>query len=234
MGWSSFRDKITRPARDVADVISFGHGEELEKYTTGEAQKDIIDKVSGTVSDIKSDITGETAADAAKQAATTAAQAQMEELEYYKEINKLPQQYKEEALTELRNLAFEPGAQENMIEKIKQTPMYQQVMGSRKAGEEAVMRAASTTGGLRSGNVQEALYDYNVNLENQALQQGYGQQMAGLQQLAGIPTNTAQIGQTIGDIGQTIAQGQLGAAQSRQQGTQNIANVALGIGGLLI
>lgn len=180
------------------------------------------------------DITGKTGADAAKQAARTQAGAMTQQLDYLKEINKLPQQYKEEALTELRNIAFEPGAQEDMIEKIRQSPMYQQIMGGKAAGEEAVMRASSVTGGLRSGNVKEALYDYNVGLEREALSEGYGQQMAGFQRLAGLPTNEQQIGQVYSDIGATRAAGITGAAQARQQGTANLMNLGLGIGGLIL
>jgi hypothetical protein len=107
-------------------------------------------------------------------------------------------------------------------------------MGARGAGEEAIMRGAGATGGLRSGNVQEALYDYNVGLQNTALTQAYSQQQAEedrslreLRGLAGLETGTGQIAQTIGDIGRTEAMGITGAAQARQQGMQNLMNLGM-------
>ena len=105
-----------------------------------------------------------------------------------------------------------------------------------EALEEAIMRHASATGGLRSGNVQEAMYDYNTQLQNQALLQSYNQQLQGLQGLAGLPSYAPQIasgmagvGQTLGQgvsgAGQTIAQGQVAAGQAQQQGLQGISSI---------
>jgi len=235
MGWGSFRDKyITGPAEKVADVATFGHGEELGDYLTLDLQKETVDKIGSSLTDIGHDLSGKTGAEAAEEAARLEAEGQMDELAYLKEINRLPQQYKEEALTELRNIAFDPEAQGSFIERAKASPLYQQIMGGKAAGEEAVMRHSSMTGGLRSGNVQEGLYDYNVGLEREALTSVYDQQMGGLQQLAGIPTNEQQIGQTYSNIASTQAAGKLGAAQARQAGTANLFNLGLGVGGLAL
>lgn len=210
MGWGSFRDKITKPFRKA-----------------GESVQGVLD-----------DITGKTGQEAAEKAASTQAEAMTQQLNYLKEINRLPQQYKEQALTKLNEIygggegAME--AQQGMIDQAKASPYYQAMMGGRAAGEEGVMRHAAQTGGLRSGNVQEALYDYNTQLQNQALSGSYGQLMGGLQGLAGLGTNEQQIGQVYGDIGAARAAGITGAAQARQQGTQNLINLGLGIGGLLI
>lgn len=65
--------------------------------------------------------------------------------------------------------------QQEMIDQARNSPLYGAIMGGRKAGEDAIMRKASATGGLRSGNVQENLYDYNTQLQNQALLKGYDQ-----------------------------------------------------------
>lgn len=140
--------------------------------------------------------------------------------------------------------------QQAMIESAITSPLYQSIMGGQSAGEEAILRNAAATGGLRSGNVQENLYDYNTQLQNQALLQAYNDQMAqkqyelaGLQSLAGLPTNTNQIASTLSNIGSTYgtgtaaagtatAQGILSAAQIEQaQQQQNIGNL-MGLGQL--
>jgi hypothetical protein len=182
------------------------------------------------------DVSGKTAADAAKRASATQASAMMEQLDYLKEINRLPQQYKEQALTELAGLYGAEGSenQQVLIDRAKASPLYQQIMGGQAAGEEAVMRSAAQTGGLRSGNVQHAMYDYNTQLANQALTQTYGQQLSGLQGLAGLQTGEQKIGQTMADIGGVKAQGILGAAGAQQQGTQNLLNFGLGVAGLFV
>lgn len=220
MGWADFRDKyITGGLLGERSVEAFFGG-----------------------------ITGETAADAALQAGNVQAAAQLEQLEYLKQINELPQQYREQALTELAGIygLGEEGqgiarTQEQLIEQAKTSPLYQELLGTREAGEEALLRTAGATGGLRSGDVQRSLYDYNTQLERQALTQAFGQQqaeyqkqLAGLQGLAGTPTYASQIAQTTGDIGTTQAQSILGAAQAQQQGIQNTTNLGLGIGALLI
>ena len=197
----------------------------------------------GPASDIIGGVTGSTAAKAAKEGAATAAAAQMEELNYYKEINKLPQEYREQALTQLMERT-QPGGTPSQAERIglaKESPIYAAIMGGKQAGEEGILRSAAATGGLRSGNVQENLYDYNVGLENTALIQAYGQQQAEeqaklreIQGLAGLDTGATQIGQTMSGIGATKAAGITGAAQAQQQGISNMMNLGLGIGGLLI
>lgn len=207
MGWREFRDK----------------------YVTGGVFGNTPDRVKKEIETIKKfgeDITGKTGERAASEAARTEAEAMTQQLNYLKEINRLPQELKEKALTELAGAV---GIGEGgFTDRYKESPMYQSLMRGREAGEEAIMRGASTTGGLRSGNVQEALYDYNVGLERQ----GYGEYMQGLRGLAQLPTMEQQIGQTYGDIGRTQAAGILGAAQSRQAGTANLINLGLGLGGL--
>ena len=56
------------------------------------------------IGDIYAGLTGETAAEAAAEAGEVSAQAQLAQLEYLKEINRLPQQYREAALTQLATM----------------------------------------------------------------------------------------------------------------------------------
>jgi len=99
------------------------------------------------------------------------------------------------------------------------------------------------TGGFRSGNVQANLYDYNTQLQNQALLQSYNQQLQGLTGLAGLSSNanqiasmTAGIGQTLGQgqatAGNILGQGQIAGAQAQQAGTQQAFGNLLGLGTL--
>jgi hypothetical protein len=141
------------------------------------------------------------------------------------------------------------------IEKAIQSPLYQSLIGGREAGEEAILRNAAATGGLRSGGIQESLYDYNTQLQNKAMLESYNQQLGlyqqklgGLSGLAGLPSMAPQIAQGISGIGQTQAQGQMAAYQNmlnrqqqqsaqQQQGFGNmmgLGQLGLGIGSLAL
>lgn len=172
---------------------------------------------------------------AAKKAARTQARAQRESLDYLKEINELPQMFKEEALKGLGGLyGLEggTGSQQELIQRAMDSPLYQQLMGGQEAGEEAILRNAAATGGLRSGNVQQNLYDYNTQLQNQALTQSYNQQLQGLGGLAGVSTNENNIANMMSGIGRTQAQGIMGGAQSQQAANQAGMSGLLGLGSL--
>jgi len=161
----------------------------------------------------------DTAAGASREATDASLQAQREQLEYLKEVDKLPRQYREEALTQLGD-AFtgDQSQQQTFIDRAKQSPLYSQIMGNRKAGEESIMRNASATGGLRSGNVQSAMYDYNTQLQNDALLQSYNQQLQGLTGLANLPGQSAAISGVMGNMGNTAFQGINAAGQAQAQG----------------
>lgn len=161
------------------------------------------------------------AAQASEAAAATQAGYQQEALDYLKESEALPQQFREGALTQLAGLAGlegGEGTQQQLIDQARMSPLYQSIMDQRQAGEEAILRSQSATGGLRSGASLGALTDYSQQLENQALLQSYNQQLGQLQGLAQLPSNVNQIAATQAGIGQTLAQGQVAAAQARQQG----------------
>jgi hypothetical protein len=175
------------------------------------------------------------AASAATQSAQIAANADREALAYLKEINALPQDIKEQALTGLQGMYLPEGGattQDQMIAQAQASPLYQAIMGTRQAGEEGILRNLSATGGLRSGNAKSALYRYNQQLENEALLTSYQDQMRGVQALAGVPTNESQIAGTMSSIGHTLAAGNTAEAQARQQGTQNLIGNIMGFGEL--
>lgn len=165
---------------------------------------------------------GDSSAKASIKASETQAAAQREALDYLKQINELPQEYREKALTQLGNYygLGEPGAQEQAMSGLEQSPIYKAMMGGQAAGEEAILRNQAMTGGLRSGNTQEALYDYNTQLQNQALLNAYQDQVGGLAGLSGTESYAPAIASNIAGIGQTLAQGQVAAAQAKQAGNQ--------------
>ena len=178
---------------------------------------------------------GGDAADAATDSANIQAGAQREALDYLKEREAIPQQFREGALQQLGGaygLEGGSGSQQAMIDQAKASPLYASIMGGQQAGEQAILRNASATGGLRSGNAQGALTDYGSQLSNQALLESYNQQMSGLQGLATLPSNANQIAQTTTGIGTTLAQGHTAAAQAKESGTSGLLDLGLSALGL--
>lgn len=178
---------------------------------------------------------GQDASKAAQQAAQTQAAYQREALEYMKEREALPQQFREGALTTLGGLyGLEggEGSQQELIDAAKASPLYGAIMGGLDASEDAILRNAGATGGLRSGNVQQALADNAEQLQNRALLSSYQDQLSGIQGLAGLQSNAGQIAQQMTGIGTTLAQGQLDASRAVQANQQNITSNLLGLGEL--
>lgn len=193
---------------------------------------------------------GGDAADAAESAAATQAEYEQQALDYLKEVEALPQAFREGALTQLGayyGIGIDPEtggftqieatrpSQDQMITDAKASPLYSAIMSGREQGEETLARrAAATGGGLRGGATTSSLIDYNTNLSNNALMQSYGQQqqqqqqqLAGLSGLGNLQSYAPQIAQGTAGIGQTLAQGQIGAANAQQQAMGSL----MGLGG---
>jgi hypothetical protein len=202
----------------------------------------------GSLGLIKDATGSEAAASAAKKAAGTQAAYQQRALDYLMQSEKIPQELRESALTRLGAMFGVPrmdeegeplggdplATQAQRIEAAKASPLYQEILGGQKAGEESLMRQAGMTGGLRSGNIQSALYDYSTQLQNKALTDAYNQQISeenrilqGLSGLGNLPSLTTGIAQQTAGIGQTLAQGQIGAAQSAQAADQAMIGNAM-------
>lgn len=99
--------------------------------------------------------------------------------------------------------------QQQQIDLAKSSPLYEEL---RRGGEEATMRQASATGGLRSGNVQDALW----RAQNNALLQSYGQQIAPLSGLTGLQSYAPQIAGMYGRMGEGLYEGWLGSGLARE------------------
>jgi hypothetical protein len=183
---------------------------------------------------------GDDAADASREASAAQLEFQREALEYLKGANELPMEIRDQFLPglaeffELPNFGYMD--QGKLINRAMRSPLYKQLMGTRKAGEQTILRNASATGGLRSGNAQGALTDYGSQLKSNALLQAYQAQLglldktvAGAQKLGGINTNENGIANMLMNMGQTTGQGIIGAAQSEQAGNQQAIDNILGI-----
>lgn len=181
------------------------------------------------------------AGQAAESAYGTMAQYQEAGLENFIASQAQPEIYRRGSMNMLAGAYGGGEGQQTIIQNAMQSPLYGQIMGGKKAGEEAILRNASATGGLRSGNVQGAMYDYNTQLENKALLDSYNQQISGLQGFANMNDPSAMIYDATTRIGQTYGQGQLAAVEGdvaaaqamqdeRQQGYENLmgyGNLAL-------
>lgn len=169
----------------------------------------------------------------AEDAAEVQAQAQREALDYLKQTERLPQALREGALTGLgaeygltlgKDGKFVSDGQ-SIVQRAESSPFYQTAV---QRGEEGVLRNASATGGLRSGNTNEALAAVNQN----ALMASYANQLSGLQGMAQLPSNANNIASSMAGIGQTTAQGMTAQANYGAQQSQNNFNNAMGAGAL--
>lgn len=170
---------------------------------------------------------GKDAAAAAREAAGLTAGAQREALDYLRERERLPQQFREGALTQLAGFYGLPGGegdQQDIIDLARGSPLYQTLMSE---GEESVLRHAGATGGLRSGSASENL----ARLSNRALLSSYQDVMGGLQGFANLPSMAPQIASAMVAPAQTTAQGIIGGAQAEQAANQAFMNNLFGLGG---
>lgn len=114
-----------------------------------------------------------------------------------------------------------PEAQRAAIEQVRTQPRFGALT---QAGEEAILRNASATGGLRGGNVQNALARFRSDLLANEIEREYAR-FGGLSAFGqGVSQNLAALGQASGanvgasgmQAGQAIAglQGAAGAAQA--------------------
>jgi len=168
-------------------------------------------------------ITGSTkAGEAAERGAATAAESQREALDYLKEREALPQQYREAGLGQLAGIYGLEGGDPDALARLERSPIYEAIMSSADIGEESVLATASQRGMTRSGDVAYDLADYNARLKQQALMGG----LQGIQGMAQLPSMATQIAQGISGVGQTLAQGQIAKGQAAQAGMGMVLGAA--------
>ena len=177
----------------------------------------------GFVKDTFDAITGRGAEKASRQAAQTSADAQMAALDYLREQEEIPQQFREGALSQLGGLFGLEGGDPDAMSQIRRNPIYQATIGQLPQQEEAILRNQSATGALRSGGTDLMLAENQRQNRLSAIQNT----MSGLQGLAGLQSYAPQIAQGMAGIGNTLAQGQVAGAQARQQGIGNMMNLGM-------
>ncbi len=171
---------------------------------------------------------GDDAADASRDAANIQARYQREALNYLKRREKLPQQFREGALSQLGGLYGLEGGDAGALEQIQQNPIFQATLGRLPQQEEAILRNQAATGALRTGATDAMLAENQRQNQLQAYQNTLG----GLQGLANLPSQAGNIAQQTSNIGQTLGQGIIGAAQSQQASNQAGFGNLLGLGSL--
>lgn len=186
------------------------------------------------------------AADASTQAANTQAASEQQALDYLKQVNALPMEYRDQALAGLAGYYQVPGqakTQEQLIAEAQNSPLYAAIQGTKQSAVDEMARYQSATGGLRSGNANAAFARESQRISQDALLQSFNQaqstdqyeralNLQGLSGLAGMETGENGIANLTAQIGATQGQGMVAAAQARQQGTQNSMNNLLGLGSI--
>lgn len=207
----------------------------------------------------------QTQATAATEAANLSLESQREALAWLQQRESVPMGIRDDALRGLADFYEVPGApeqrktQEQLIQEAMSSPLYGAIMGTQRAGEQAILRNRSATGGLRSGNTQGALTDYGQQTANRALLDSFGEAQAtnnadiaradalrglhltGLSGLAGLEGNDNAIASLTANMGATQGQGVLNAANARSGGIvagaqsqndalNNVFNTLLGFG----
>lgn len=221
---------INSSASEVARVAQAG-GQSTSAAITGASQLSANEILNGSQWNANAAWQGaQTAAQGNMQGAQTSADAQRQAMQYLQQADQLPSGLRESALRSLGSLygmnygegGMPTGVSGSITDRAMASPMYQAAV---QQGENAVLRNASATGGLRSGNASEALAQVNQN----ALVAAYNDQVNGLQGLSSLPSNantiagyTAGIGNTLGQgqamYGNTLGQGQVAYGQSIGQG----------------
>lgn len=179
---------------------------------------------------------GERAAKKAGKAAVAGQQqgieVQREALEYLKQQEALPSQFREGALTQLGGLAGIAGGDPMAAQRLQSSPLYQATIGQLPQQEEAILRNQSATGALRGGGTDMML----ANNQRMNQLQAYQNAMQPLQGLAGLGSNINNIagamqgiGNSYGNMGNTQANAITGAASSLAAGQQAAWNNTLGV-----
>jgi len=145
-------------------------------------------------------------------------------LDYLRGQNELPSQLSQGAMSQLSGL-YGMGDEQSRADAMSQyqaSPIYQAMLDAQAGGEESVLRNAAATGGVRGGQVNQALNQYNVQSQNQALQQ----YMGGLGGLMQTPTYDRDIYAGMGGIAETEAQAQLAEQAGILSGANQLRNFA--------
>ena len=166
---------------------------------------------------------GKTIADAFRRSGELSAGGYGNALDYLKQKEILPSGIRDDALRGLAGYYKVPQdkTQQQLIDEARSSPLYASILGTRQAGEEALARYASATGGLRSGGSQKDIYKYNQQLEKDALLTSFDERqgrqdyermlnLQGLEGLSQLPGFEDLIAQYMAEQGIELGRGELG------------------------
>lgn len=199
----------------------------------------VVDTVKGVFSSPKD------AADAPRDAANAQMQYQREALDYLKEREKIPQKIRDKSLNLYAGYAGIPGftgfERAGIFDAAKNSPEFANLSGiidtQLQEGLKQEGRKASLGGFLRSGVLADAIADKNLEAgiqKSQLLNNIYQNKIGALQGLSNIQSNANQIAGLQSSIGQTKAQGIIGAAQSAADAQQQSLENLTGLGNLAV
>jgi hypothetical protein len=151
-------------------------------------------------------------------------------LSYLKEADKIPAQYREEAMRQIADIyGFGGGGtggrgQSSYMQNITQDPFYQMLS---QGADESYLRGQSATGQLRGGASITGL----AGLENQMRMQTLGNKLQGLQYgVSGLPNYTKDIYSGISGVGQQRGMNIMNVGQARVAADQAGFDNLVGLG----
>lgn len=181
------------------------------------------------------------AAEASVDAQTQAAEMGIEEQRrQFDAVRALLQPYVDTGETAMAEYARMLGiggddVRQEMTQGILGSPYFSEILGQ---GEEAILQNAAATGGLRGGNVQEALAGLRSNLLYDMVERQFSQRLGGLGGLtnvgqasaAGVGNAGMATGENIANLYGNIGSAQaVGALQKGQTATDVIGSIAKGV-----
>ena len=147
-------------------------------------------------------------------------------LDYMIESERVPQELRNQSLEQLDLINNDPNYRASYIDTLRDDPFYQQ---SLQDSEQSVLRNASATGNLRSGNTAVSL----GQLAPQLLQNTYNQRVGGLEGMAyGTPSNANAIAGQYNNMANTSEMARLGAIQTQQNQLGTLGGLGLGVASL--
>lgn len=115
----------------------------------------------------------------------------------------------------------DPNAANGMYNQVMQGPQYQHMI---QQGDDAVLRNASATGGMRSGNAQVDLAQQSQNVMGGLM----NQRLQGLQGFNSMETGEGKLADLMMQKGGVQAQGTMAAAQAKQDQWSNMMGLGMG------
>lgn len=216
---------------------------------------DIVGKFTDAIG-ITNNKQTERAAQSIRQEADRAAGFQQQALDYLKQTQAPVLEAQKAGLGRLGEMAnkgvnpYQLKTEGQLLAGIENSPLYQSIMSGLGDAEESILRNQSATGGFRSGGTQQnlgrlatqtktnALLNAFQNRQQQDINQaGFNQQafqnQLGLENtIQGMPNYVGNVANLTTGIGNTLAQGNVAAAQARLQGSQANQQGLLGLAGL--